>query len=157
MELQNSIHKPYLLSSKIKFEKNNILASKSISDFILETTEAWIENPGRPYVDAGVTTAKKGYQWITTWEQNKQYITTKIVDENGRLVGIYWDVTSLVNKNGESFQAYDWYLDIFVAFDGIVHLLDEDELDLAVKQGFLSNKEAQIARKTANEIVKKLI
>jgi len=149
----NRIHPPRFLSSNVRYGKNNKLTSKKISDAILITTELWIEDPERVYIDAGVTTAKKGFRWITTWELNKHYLSTKIMDEKGGSVGTYWDITSPVKKNQESFEAYDWYLDIFVTADGVAHTLDEDELDLAVSQEYITNEEAKVAKGTLDELI----
>lgn len=153
MKSNSKIHPPRFLSSNTKFGKKNKLEVKKISNSTLITTETWMEDPERAYVDAGVVTAKKSYRWITTWELDKNNISTKILNEQGKLVGTYWDITSPVNKDGETFKAYDWYLDVFVTPDDKIYLLDEDELKMAVEQGHLNEKEAALAKKTAGDII----
>jgi len=150
------IHPPRFLSSNTKYGETNKLVVMHISNSICVTTEIWLEEPERSYVDAGIVTAKKSYQWITTWNLNRNYISTKILNEKGKLIGTYYDITSIVNKKGEEFEADDWYLDILVTSDGKVHLLDEDELQMAVEEGYLNEKEANLAKKTANEILNSL-
>lgn len=146
------IHKPHLIQSNVAYGNGNKVNQDVISETTIISTEYWINEPVREYIDAGVITAKKGYAWITTWELGKNYISTRILDENGNLVGIYWDITSQVKKTNEHYEAYDWYLDVFKTADKKVFILDEDELEKAVLAGFLTQSKAEIARKNALNI-----
>lgn len=148
------IHTPHLILSNVVNGDRNKITQEVISETMTLSTEYWTNEPTREYVDAGVITAKKGYTWITKWELGKNYISTRILDESGNPVGIYWDITSQVEKLNGHYQAYDWYLDVFQISNSKTVVLDEDELTEALQAGFVTQSEAEIARKNAQDIFK---
>ena len=149
------LHKPQLIQSDIPYGEGNVITQEIVSDKEMFVTEYWEKKPSREWIDAGIYTAKKGYKWTTRWKLGKNYITTKILNENGELIGFYWDITSQVKKINKQFQAYDWYLDIFKISDKKIVLLDEDELEQALKIGFITKEQAETAKKTAEDIIEK--
>lgn len=148
----SKIDKPHLIQSDIPFGKKNKISQKVVSNKVLISTEYWISEPTRKWIDADVITAKKGYKWVTKWELSKHYIVTEIFDEKEKLVGVYWDITSQVQKINGQYQAYDWYLDVFKISDSRVVILDENELEQAFMAGFISDKEMAVAKRTAQII-----
>lgn len=94
----NKIHRPKLLYSGSSNESGNRYEIQSLSGKAIVTTEHWDVTPSREWRDAGVITAQKGYTWITKWELGAHSVATKILDEKQNLVGIYWDITSKVEK-----------------------------------------------------------
>ena len=101
----------------------------------------------------GLTVAKPGYRWITRWEEGKNYVVTRILDENGDWVGTYCDICSPVAKNGDGYEFEDWYLDVWQPANEQPRLLDEDELEEAARDGQITPQQAQIAREAAVQVI----
>ncbi len=151
-----NIHKPKLQNSNQPTQQGNSLKLEIIGTNEIRVTERWEVTPSRKYEDAGVETANKGYKWITDWKLGNNYIVTQIYNDKNELVGTYWDMTSNIRGNLNEMKTFDWYLDIFKTRDGVVHVLDEDELKLAVEAGYLTNNEENTITKRAAEIVRTL-
>lgn len=151
------IHKPKHIRSidGLGIPQNNrtiILATPSIGI----TTETW-KTPKEPWTESGVVIAQHNYKWVTKWETGKNYIITKIFNADGEMVGIYCDVSAPVIKSDEGFEFYDWYLDVWQEIGKEPVILDEDELELALFENFISEKDGETARQTAKfltEIIK---
>lgn len=154
--MQKKIHKQHLIQSNTPHQEENTITQEVVSKDTHISTEVWESEPTREWIDAGVVTAKKGYKWITKWESGKNYITTKIIDEKDNLVGFYWDITSQVIFSNKQFQAYDWYLDIFITPNNEIFLLDEVELELALEAKFIDKDQARIAKETAKDVIKNI-
>ena len=77
--------------------------------------------------------ARPGYSWLTRWEEGKNYVITRILDDKGDWVGTYCDICSCVKKHNEGFEFEDWYLDVWQPAGEKPGLLDEDGLEEAVE------------------------
>lgn len=119
------------------------------------TTETWNEIQ-EPWSESGVIIAKKGYKWITKWEEGQNYIITKIIDVDGGIVGYYCDISSRVKKLSEGFELFDWYLDVWQENQKEATILDGDELEEALKADYISEEDAEIARNSAKFLIEML-
>jgi len=105
--------------------------------------------------------AKPGYRWITKWEEGKNYVITRILNEKGDWVGTYCDICSPVKKiedtrligNDEGFEFEDWYLDVWQPANEKPGLLDEDELEEAVADGHITREQAEVAMEAAAKVI----
>lgn len=147
-----TINKPRLTCSNIPAQNGNDLTIEHHFDNLSYSTEVWSNDPEREWIDADVCTAKRGYTWITRWEAGKNYIITKIVDNHTNLVGYYCDITSTVNRVGNHWKTFDWYLDIFMLSNSKIIILDKDEFEEAVRLGYLSPVQAVIAKNASDEV-----
>jgi len=150
----NRLHKPKHIQSNIPFGNNNTVNKIQISDKEILTTELWNNKLNKDWKIRNIKIACFGYTWITQWILGNNYIITKFLDQNGRLVGYYWDITSSIRKNNNEFEGDDWYLDIWKAVNNEPILLDQKELTESLKKGYLSYENGKSADKTAREILK---
>lgn len=150
----NRLHKPKHIQSNIPFGNNNTVKKIQISGKEILTIELWNHKLNKTWKIRNITIAAFGYTWTTQWVLGNNYIITKFLDQNKKLVGYYWDITSSIRKNNNEFEGYDWYLDIWKAVDNEPILLDNNELTESLKKGYLSYENGKLAVKTAQEILK---
>src|SRR3989304_8493987 len=111
-KLQAKAHKPKFIKSNQAYgPKTNSLTSQDVSESICNVTEVWNGLLKSPWKIGDVVIAQDKYKWITKWEKGKNYLITKFINENGELIGYYYDISSRIQKIDDHFQAYDWYLD----------------------------------------------
>lgn len=96
------------------------------------------------------------YSWLEIYPKNKNYCITAMYDENGKISEWYFDVARQLGvENGVPFED-DLFLDVVVVPDGRIHLLDEDELELALKSNLINKTEYDFAYEIANKIISKI-
>jgi len=150
---ERKIHQPKYITSQQGMGLPNTTKSAELIDAnTLVTTEIWNEMD-KPWTQSGITTANKGYKWITKWEVGKNYVITGNIDDKGNLLSYYCDICSSVERNGDNFSFTDWYLDVFLPVGGVPEILDEEELEEALVAGYLTNEQANTAKVTADKVV----
>ena len=95
----NRLHKPKYIQSNIPFGKNNTVKKIQKSDKEIITTEHWNNKLNKPWKIKNIIIADFDYTWITQWISGNNFIITKFLDQNRKLVGYYWDITSPIIKN----------------------------------------------------------
>lgn len=101
----------------------------------------------------GTITRDVGYKWITKLESGKTYTLEKILDSKGNFVAYYCDICSPIKLANDNYEYYDWYLDIFRTNKGETFVLDKDEFEKGVVNGFLTEDEAKLAKSTLNKLL----
>jgi len=71
---------------------------------------------------------------------------------DGTFTGYYANILTPVRIEGDQWETMDLCLDLWVAADGRVELLDEDEFEEAVEHGWLDEETAQAARAEADAL-----
>lgn len=104
-----------------------------------------------------INVADKGYYWLQFAPKGKNYWLTAMMNDEGRIVQYYFDVTfkNLIREDSTSFF-YDLYLDVVVLPNGKVYIIDGEELQEAYENGIIDKADYDLAVKTANEIKNKL-
>ncbi len=150
-----SLHPPKQISSIEGLGLNTTKTLEQISDSISIGTEVWnkLEEPWR---QGRTVIAKQGYVWRTKWEAGKPYIITKFYDENNGLIAVYCDVSRPVQSVEGGYTFVDLYLDVWMLPGQPPILLDEDELDDAVKAGYITQDESINAGQVAKELMKNI-
>lgn len=128
---------------------------EQISPGVILTTETW-NDMERPWTQGNTIIAKPGYRWVTKWEAGENYTINKIYDDKGNLVALYCDIGSPLKETPVGLEFDDWYLDVWQPVGSKPEILDEEELGAAVKAGYLTDKEATVARNAANQLVEEL-
>lgn len=65
---------------------------------------------------------------------------------------LYVDLCETVQWSARGFTFVDLYMDLLIGLDGSVTVLDEDELDEAVRNGFLDELRAERVRRDAKDL-----
>lgn len=150
-----TIYPPKKIHSSEGLGLNTAKSITPVSDSVSISREIWGEM-GEPWREGSVVIADTGYVWTTKWEVGEPYIVTKFHDTDGRLVGVYCDVSRPIEASEGGFSFEDLYLDVWQAPGGDPVVLDEDELIQATEAGYISVEEASGARRVAARIALRL-
>lgn len=120
----------------------------------LYTIQALREPLWKTYGKHTFRIADKGYSWLQYYPKGTNYIITAMFDDKSEVVEWYIDVCK---NQGVTDQGVPWfddlYLDIVVLRNGEVFLLDQDELDDALTRRVISERDYELAMKTAQEVL----
>lgn len=94
----------------------------------------------------------KDYTWLEIAIEGQSYWVTSMYDDNDEFIEAYFDLNSKNILNEENPYFYDMFTDIIISKDKTVHILDEDELESAYKEGMISEKEYIHVRKITKEL-----
>ncbi|MGM1044918.1 MAG: DUF402 domain-containing protein [Bacillota bacterium] len=99
--------------------------------------------------------ADKGYSWLQYYPKDSHFIVTAMFDDKRQIVQWYIDICK---KQGVTDQGVPWfddlYLDVVVNKDGEVFLLDEDELEDALRRGDITRDDYRQAKVTARRVLR---
>ena len=99
-----------------------------------------------------------GYKGIIFLPDNETWCVTAIYNRHNEIVEWYFDMTKengVDERNIPYFE--DLYLDVIVAPDFSVHLIDEDELQEALDEGAITKEEYDLAYRTYEKLVEEVI
>ncbi|EXX89829.1 hypothetical protein BG53_13925 [Paenibacillus darwinianus] len=109
----------------------------------------WKEYDGRK-----LCLADRGFLWMQHYPKGEHFVVTTMFDDKGKVVQWYIDICKTQGLTDQKVPWFDdLYLDIVVLPSGEVFLLDEDELEDALRSGDVSAKDAEMARKTAGRLL----
>ncbi len=97
------------------------------------------------------------YHWLQIAMADCHWWLTVMVDAQGEITQYYFDITlenHLLGNRDSWFT--DLYLDVVMMPDGRVDLLDEDELDEALRVGDISAEQHALAHQWAQELMTEL-
>lgn len=99
-----------------------------------------------------------GYKGIIFLPDHETWCVTAIYDRNNEIVEWYFDITKTngVDERGIPYFE-DLYLDVIVAPDFSVYLIDEDELKEAVEEKKITQEEYNLAYDTYERLVKEMV
>jgi predicted RNA-binding protein associated with RNAse of E/G family len=96
--------------------------------------------------DGPVCLADSGYSWLQHFPDGERYALTSIFNAKGELIRWYLDICKRHWYDEQGILWYDdLYLDLDIAPDGSMHVLDVDELDKALQQGEVTTIEYELA------------
>lgn len=109
----------------------------------------------KEYTDYKLKIADNGYYWLQFAIDGEKWWLTVMFDENGKLIQYYFDITNgnVIKRDGTS-HFYDLFLDIVSIDGGKTLLLDEDELNDALREGTITQQEFESAHIIAKNIIK---
>ena len=117
-----------------------------------------IQEVNRPYMvgekGSEVCIADNGYSELTFLPDNENWQLTAIYDNYNKIIEWYFDITrkNSVDENGNPY-CDDLYLDAALMPDGRILIFDEAELENALTNGSISQKDFDMA----HDVLKKLI
>ena len=109
------------------------------------------------YDDIPIKIIDNGYYWLQIGPEDQNYWITVMYNELEEIVQYYFDITdsNTILDNGESYFC-DLMLDIVVLPDGKRFLLDEDELEQALRENVITREQYDKAYTTASKIMDEL-
>ena len=97
----------------------------------------------------------ENYEWLEIYPDNKKYAITVIFDDRKNLIEWYFDMIKTRGiKNGIPYID-DLYLDLVIRNNGNQRILDEDELEDALKKSDITKEDFDMAYRTMKEIQEK--
>lgn len=98
-----------------------------------------------PYPNQLLRIADNGYSWLQHFPKDSHHAVTTMFDHNGEVIQTYIDIClqNGVDENGPWWD--DLYLDLLVFPSGEILLQDEEELEEALEEGFISQQEYDLA------------
>jgi hypothetical protein len=109
----------------------------------------WKVYDGRPYC-----VADRGYEWMQQFPKGSHAILTTMYNHKGQVVQWYIDICK---KQGVTDRGVPWfddlYLDVVILPSGELYLLDEDELEEALRKGHISREDYELAWREAKRII----
>lgn len=147
-----ALHPPKEISSTLGLGLNTTKSLNKVSPTIWIGTEVWNELE-EPWREGSTIIANPNYIWKTKWELGKPYIITRFHDEGGKLIATYCDVSRPVKQIEGGLSFIDLYLDVWVLPGQEPVILDQEELDDAVKAEYVAPEEAIEANRVATELL----
>lgn len=90
------------------------------------------------------------YEWFEVYPDNEHYVITIMFDDKNNLIEWYFDISKEVGiEDGIPYED-DLYLDMVLAPDGRVVILDEDELQDALNKKEILQSDVDLAYNTLN-------
>jgi predicted RNA-binding protein associated with RNAse of E/G family len=109
------------------------------------------------YEDRSICIVDKGYTWIQYFPKGESYVVTVMLNDKKEIVQWYIDICHShgVTENGVPWYK-DLYLDIIIFPDGKWTLVDEDELDGALRTGAINQRDYEYAWHVTHNLLRKL-
>lgn len=96
------------------------------------------------------------YYWLQIGIENSNYWITAMYDDKKNLIQYYIDITDRnIIKNSDSYFI-DLFLDVVITINEEGIILDEDELETALKQNVINKKQYEGAYLKAKEILENI-
>lgn len=106
------------------------------------------------YDDSDVILTEAGYQCIMFMPKNEHYCISAYYDEKDQIIELYFDIIKEQFVDEDKVPGFkDLYLDVAVAADGYIAILDEDELNSALEENIIDKKDFELAWETCNQIL----
>lgn len=97
------------------------------------------------------------YEWFEVYPDNEYYAITIMFDDKNNLIEWYFDISKEVGiEDGIPYED-DLYLDMVLAPDGRIFILDEDELQDALNKKEILQADVDLAYNTLNMLKNKYV
>lgn len=108
----------------------------------------------KTYADRTVRIVDDGYYWLQLAAPDVPYWLTAMYDDKGRFIQFYFDISdrNVILPDGKAYFI-DLLLDVVMAADGGIYLLDEDELSSALAKDEITQAQYDGAHEAARGIV----
>lgn len=112
--------------------------------------DLWVEICGNQTKVAG-----DGYYWLTMFPAGERYVVTAMFDEQQNIVQWYIDICSEIGFGKEGVPWYDdLYLDIIIDAHKNHCLIDQEDLERALRQKIIKKQDYDFAYREANRVIK---
>jgi predicted RNA-binding protein associated with RNAse of E/G family len=109
------------------------------------------------YNEEKVCIVDNDYTWVQYFPSDTHYVVTKMLDSKGQPVQWYIDICLQQGIDEKGIPWFDdLYVDIVVLANRKAFVLDEDELEEALKSGDISHSEFRLALKETQKLIKQI-
>lgn len=96
------------------------------------------------------------YKLLGFYDYNSKVKLSAFYDNNNEIIEWYFDIAKEIGKEKNVPYEDDLYLDVVVRPDGVIKLLDENELKHALDKYEITNEEYKMAYEEANKLIAQL-
>ena len=107
---------------------------------------------GEDYIER----ANSGCKWLEFYPENSNVAMTVAFNHENKILNWYFDIINEVGIENDNPYFEDLYLDVTLTPKNKMELLDEEELEEALKTGDITKEQYDMAYKTAKELMKKI-
>ena len=107
---------------------------------------------GEDYIER----ANSGCKWLEFYPENSNIAMTVAFNHENKILNWYFDIINKIGIENDNPYFEDLYLDVTLTPQNKMELLDEEELEEALKIGDVSKEQYDLAYKTAKELMKKI-
>jgi uncharacterized protein len=111
------------------------------------------ENLTVRYEKEEVCIASDGFSWLQHFPKDQYYTVTTMMDDKGEIIQWYIDICHEIGIEEGIPWMDDLFLDIVILPAGNVYLLDEDELEDALKSCIITEEMYNLAKRQASELM----
>lgn len=129
---------------------------KATNDFVMIQSRLSVSQPRRVL---GSIIAATGYWAIWFVFKGKWFDVGKFYDESGKWLGYYCDIIEPLNRlvrGSRTTVITDLFLDLWITPHSDYYVLDEDELENAIRSKFISKSTGEKARSQLQLLVKNI-
>lgn len=107
---------------------------------------------GEDYIER----ANSGCKWLEFYPESSNVAMTVAFNHENKILNWYFDIINEVGIENDNPYFEDLYLDVTLTPKNKMELLDEEELEEALKTGDITKEQYDMAYKTAKELMKKI-
>lgn len=107
---------------------------------------------GEDYIER----ANSGCKWLEFYPENSNIAMTVAYNHENKILNWYFDIINKIGIENDNPYFEDLYLDITLTPQNKMELLDEEELEEALKTNDVTKEQYDLAYKTAKELMKKI-
>lgn len=107
---------------------------------------------GEDYIER----ANSGYKWLEFYPENSNIAMTVCYNNENKILQWYFDIINNVGIENNNPYFEDLYLDVVLTSENKIELLDEDEIEEALRLNDITKCQYDMAYKTAKELIKKI-
>jgi len=111
------------------------------------------EDLDEPTIMEGREVVANGYHAILFEFFEPPLEILKIYDRDAKLTGYYCNVNTKPSRFEGGYEIIDLFIDVFVFPDMRYQILDEEEFETAVREGWITSEQERLARKTVDRLV----
>ena len=107
---------------------------------------------GEDYIER----ANSGCKWLEFYPENSNVAMTVAYNHENKILNWYFDIINKIGIENDNPYFEDLYLDVTLTPQNKMELLDEEELEDALKTNDVTKEQYDLAYKTAKELMKKI-
>lgn len=112
--------------------------------------------PPKELGEGYIERASSGCKWLEFYPENSNIAMTVCFNKENRILQWYFDIINSVGIEGNNPYFEDLYLDVTITPENKMELLDEEELEEALKINDITKEQYDMAYNVAKELMKKI-
>ena len=112
--------------------------------------------PPKELGEGYIERANSGCKWLEFYPENSNVAMTVCFNKENKILNWYFDIINKVGIKDNNPYFEDLYLDVTITPENKIELLDEEELEDALKNNDITKEQYDMAYKEAKNLIKKI-